>query len=84
MITRTEFDFLPAVEKAHNVFEFGEELDIREDGGFQIKLYLVWDFYVELWYNTRRHQISKLTSLSSDEVIDIYGDNINISDVFSV
>jgi hypothetical protein len=82
MITRTEFDFLPPVEKANTVFEFGEELNVREYGGFKIKLYLVWDFYVELWYYTPRHQISKLASLSADDVIDIYGDNIDISDVF--
>jgi hypothetical protein len=82
MITRTEFDFLPVTDKAQTVFEFGEELEVREYGGFRIKLYLVWDFYVELWVSTRRHQISKLVSLGLDDVIDLYGEDIDISDVF--
>jgi hypothetical protein len=83
VITRTEFDFLPAVEKAHTVFEFGEELDNREYEEFRIKLYMVSDFYVELWYSLKNIRISKLESLSLDEVVDFYGDDINISDAFA-
>jgi hypothetical protein len=82
MITRDEFDTLPAVEKVHTVFEFGEELDQREYNDFRIRLYLVWDFYVELWYNSKKVQIGKLVSLSPEEVMDLYGDNIDISGVF--
>jgi hypothetical protein len=79
VITRTEFDFLPPVEKAHTLFEFGDELDVRNDGDFRIKLYLIADFFVELWYSTNKVQISKLVSLSEEDVIDIYSDRIDIS-----
>ena len=83
MITRTEFDFLPAVEKAHTVFEFGEELDNRIHEEFKIKLYLVSDFYVELWYNIKNVRITKLESLSEEEVVDLYGEDIDISGALS-
>lgn len=82
MISRTEFDFLPAVEKVNTVFELGEELEVRSYEGFQIKLYSLGDFFVELWYSTRQHRISKLVSLSLDETIDLYGDSIDISDLW--
>ena len=82
MITRDEFDTLPPVEKAHTIFEFGEEMAQRTFGEFRIKLYNVWDFYVELWYSTKRVQISKLESLSTEDVMEFYGDEIDISDVF--
>ncbi len=82
MITRTEFDVLPPVEKAHTLFEFGDELHIRDEGDFRIKLYLISDFFVELWYSTKKVQISKLLSLSEEEVIDIYEEAIDISSAF--
>lgn len=84
MITRTEFDFLPVVEKAHTVFEFGEELARRSEKDFRIKLYLVSDFFVELWYLANNSRIAKLESLSIDEVAEIYSEHIDISDVFSL
>jgi hypothetical protein len=82
MISRTEFDVLPPVEKAHTLFEFGDELEVREEGDFRIKLYLISDFFVELWYSTFKPQIAKLVSLSDDDVAEIYSDRIDISDVF--
>jgi hypothetical protein len=82
MISRTEFDVLPPVEKAHTLFEFGDELEVREEGDFRIKLYLISDFFVELWYSNIKPQIAKLVSLSDDDVAEIYSDRIDISDVF--
>ena len=82
MITRTEFDVLPPVEKAHTLFEFGDELQVRDDGDFRIKLYLIGDFFVELWYSTKKVQINKLVSLSEEDVMDIYLDLIDITDLF--
>jgi len=83
MITRDKFDVLPAVEKVHTVFEFGEEIDRRVNGDLRIKLYLVNDFYVELFYNATRLQIGRMISLSLEEVAELYNDHIDISDVFS-
>jgi hypothetical protein len=83
MITRDKFDTLPAVEKVHTVFEFGEEIDHRVNGDFRMKLYLINDFYVELYYNATRLQIGKMISISTEEVVELYYDQIDISDVFS-
>lgn len=79
MITRTEFDVLPTVEKAYTLFELGDELDVREVGDFRIKLYLISDFFVELWFGSSNVQLTKLISLSEEDVVDIYGDSIDIS-----
>jgi hypothetical protein len=82
MISRDEFDVLPAAEKVHIVFEYGETMDQREYAEFRMKLYLIGDFYAELWINSDNHQIGNLISLSPDEVLDLYGDYIDISDVY--
>ncbi len=82
MITRTEFDVLPPVEKAHTLFELGDELDVREENGYRIKLYVIADFFVELWYTTKKTRIGKLVSLSEEDVIDLYLDRIDISYLF--
>lgn len=82
MITRTEFDDLTALEKAYALFEEGDELDTRQEGDFRIKLYLVSDFFVELWVGDNNAHDSKLLSLSEDEVLRIYDERIDISPVF--
>jgi hypothetical protein len=81
VITRTEFDVLPTVEKAYTLFELGDELDVREEGDFRIKLYLISDFFVELWFGKSNEQSTKLISLSEDDVLNIYGERIDISQI---
>jgi hypothetical protein len=83
MITRTAFDVLLPVEKIHTVLEFGEELDNHTESDFHVKLYVISDFFVELWYQRTSIRLTRLVTLSSDEVADLYADTIDISDACS-
>ncbi len=83
MITRTEFDVLPTVEKVYTLFDLGDELDVREDRGYRIKLYLISDFFVELWFGIKHPEDTQMISLSEEEVMEVYSERIDISQGFT-
>ena len=84
MITRDEFDTLPPREKAYTLFDLGDEIDSRTENDATIKLYMVGDFFVELWFSGSPVKIVNLLSLSEDEVIEKYFSRIDISGVFNL
>lgn len=78
-ITKEQFQTLSMVEQAQYVLDSGEELTARIYMYYAIKLFVVNDFFVELWYHQTGNHIGKIRILEEDAVIGIYGDNIDIS-----
>jgi hypothetical protein len=79
----TEFINLPKLEKVSLVLEQGQELMNRIYVFYNIKLYLLFDFYVEIWYKQTSNTIDKLIVVDPDEVLHLYEGQINIQDIFS-
>jgi hypothetical protein len=79
----SEFINLPKLEKVSLVLEQGQELMNRIYVFYNIKLYLLFDFYVEIWYKQTSNTIDKLIVVDPDEVLHLYEGQINIQDIFS-
>ena len=82
-MNQDEFDLLPLPEKAALVLDKGKELMNRIFLFYNIKLYMLSDFYVEIWYKQTTNKIDKLVVVELDEVAHFYESQINIQDIFS-
>ena len=79
----SEFIVLSQQEKVLLVLENGQELMNRIYVFYNIKLYMLFDFYVEVWYKQTTNKIDKLIVVELDGVLHLYENQINIQDIIS-
>ena len=72
-MTLNEFSVLNDEQKAITVWE-GEFMTYREEKGFIIMLYKVYDFYVEVYYNNQNNKLVKFNPFSSKKRLELYFD----------
>jgi hypothetical protein len=78
-----EFMRLPAVERVTLILNDGRELMDRIYLYYLIRLYKIFDFYIELWYLPASNKIDKILIFELDDVMHLYEKNIDISDIFN-
>lgn len=81
-IGKTGFVEMTKTEKVCHLFNSGEELLSRENPGFKISLYLIEDFFVEIWYSSQQKTIERIEVTTKDEVLKNYDKNIDLSNLF--
>lgn len=81
-MTLLEFSELTLEDKVYKVFENGQEILSRQFLYFDIKLYSLYDFYVELWYVPSVNKIDRVDTLNLDEVLKLYKHEFDISGLF--
>ncbi len=74
-----EFDALTLVEQISYLQGQGNRLASREVGPFQIKLYQVEGFFVELWQDPSREGSYAVTCFNDCEYLGLYGDDLWLS-----
>jgi hypothetical protein len=79
----SEFQALSHQEKVELLFDNGQELMNRIYVFYNIKLYSVFDLYVELWYKQTTNKIDKVIVVKLTDVVHLYESQINIQDLFS-
>jgi hypothetical protein len=62
-MTLYQFNLLDQTERAEILWDKGVHLANRQEKDFKILLYQVDGFYVEVWYDVNRNEISRLKSL---------------------
>ena len=80
-MTKEMFENAPLDRKVYKVFESGRELASRDFLHCHIKLFALGDFYVEVFYVPATNKIHKVDTLSLDEVLQIYQNQLDISDL---
>lgn len=76
-----KFTTFPLKEKIYLVFEHGNEIATRQFLYFNIKLYTLFGFFVEVWYVPSGNKIEKVETLSTDEILSLYKNDFDISDL---
>ncbi len=77
-----EFENYPLKEKIFLVFEHGNEIASRQFLYFNIKLYTLFGFFTEVWYIPHSNKIDKVELLSTDEILSLYKNEFDISELF--
>ena len=83
MITLERFILLSLAERLHYVFNHGNELFSKKEHQYLIKLYVLDNIYVEVWFQVAKNKIEKVVALNEEEVLLKYGELIDISDIFN-
>jgi hypothetical protein len=81
MISRTEFQMIDNVEKMALLFDQGREVMSRIYMYYNIKLYSLNDFFVEVWYRQSSNTVDKMADM--DRVFHLYEKSIDTSDLFN-
>ena len=83
MISANDFQTLPYSEKEKLILDIGEELATRLDNIFIIKLFILFDFFVEVTYLTEDNTIKQIDAITDSYLTESYLTNIDISDLFT-
>jgi hypothetical protein len=78
-----EFLALSHQEQVEILFDHGQELMNRIYVFYNIKLYSLFGFYVEIWYKQTTNKIDKVNIVNLTDVVHLYESQINIQDLFS-
>jgi hypothetical protein len=79
----SEFANCPLKEKVYLVFEHGNEVAVRQFLYFNIKLYTLFGFFAEVWYVPNNNKIDKVEVLSTDEILNLYKNEFDISELLN-
>jgi hypothetical protein len=80
---KTEFEKAPLREKVYRVLQTGKPITARQFLHYHIKLYAFSDFFVELWYVPASNKIDRVEIMSLDEVLNLYKNAFDISDLLN-
>lgn len=81
-MTLYQFKALELNEQTQATWDFGEQVAIRMTAKYKILLWVVEDFYVEIFYNYIDNQIERTRSFRNPDLTEPYLDQVDISDLF--
>jgi hypothetical protein len=84
MMTIEDFVKLPKNEQVYKLFHDGREIFVRKQLNQIIKLFLIDNLFVEIWYCSPKNIIEKITVIDEDELINLYEKEINIKELINI
>lgn len=76
-----EFRKLTIFRQVELLFESGNHVLNRIYLFYNIHLYTISDFYVEIWYRQADNKIDRVIILDPSDVLDLYDNQIGLSDI---
>lgn len=73
---QSDFERLSLHDKLAEIFENGEEINLRHFNGFTIKLFQINDFFCEIWYSSEANKIYDVQIVDINIIVGLY--NINL------
>jgi len=84
MITIEDFNRLPKNEQVYMLFHDGKEVFVRKHAQRIVKLFLIENLFVEIWYCPQKNIIEKITVVDEDDLINLYEKEINIKELINI
>lgn len=81
-LDKNRFEKKSIIDQVSIVLQDGDAILDRIYMYYHIKLFVVNDFFVELWYHQAQNTIGKVKLIEEEEIILFYGNKIDISDGF--
>ncbi len=82
MITALDFQNLTEDLKSYVLLNNGQHIAERNYSIYSIQLYAVYGFFVEVYYLPGSDEIDQILAVNSDEVLELYLADINITDLY--
>lgn len=74
-----QYNMLKPDDQALTLWESGVFIMNRKEDKYQINLYSLFDFYVEVWYDSMMNSIKKFRTFKAVDVLEPYLDRINLN-----
>ena len=84
MITIEDFSKLPKNEQVYKLFHEGKEIFVRKQSQRIVKLFLIENLFVEIWYCSQKNIIENITVIDEEELINLYEKEINIKELTNI
>lgn len=81
MITEVEFDNMCLDDKGEIVFTFGRYIATRPYYNFNVNLYKLYNYLVEVWYFCPDNQIERIEVLKSNKTYRLFAEGVNIENI---
>ncbi|NVO19618.1 MAG: hypothetical protein HXX13_07950 [Bacteroidetes bacterium] len=81
-MTPDQFRHLTSLQQMELLFDQGRELMCRIFVFYNIRLYTIGDFFVEVWYRQTTNKIDRIIIMGIDSVLELYENQIKLSDLF--
>jgi len=81
-MTLEQFKRLRSIQQVELVFDQGTEIASRIYLFYNIRLFVLFDFFVEIWYLQTTNRIDRVILLSTTDVLDIYERDIRLDTLF--
>ena len=81
-MTPDQFRRFTSLQQMELLFDQGRELMSRIFVFYNIRLYALSDFFVEVWYRQTTNKIDRIIVMGIDSVIDLYENQIKLNDLF--
>jgi hypothetical protein len=82
VITALDFQNLTEDLKSYVLLNNGQHIAERNYSIYSIQLYAVYGFFVEVYYLPGSDEIDQILAVNSDEVLELYLEDINITDLY--
>jgi len=76
-----EFQKLTIYRQVEMLFEKGQHVLNRIYLFYNVHLYTLSDFYAEIWYRQVDNKIERVVLLDESDVLDLYDNQIGLSDI---
>ena len=83
IITLEQFLRLTSIQQVELIFDQGKEVGSRIYLFYNIRLYLLFDFFIEVWYMQTTNRIENIIHLETSDVLDIYEKQIRLDNLFN-
>jgi hypothetical protein len=80
-VKSNEFRKLTIFRQVELLFEKGQHMLSRVYMFYNIQLYTLSDFYAEIWYRQADNKIDRVILLDQSDVLDLYNNQIGLSDI---
>ncbi len=84
MMTIEDFNRLPKNEQVYILFNEGKEVFARKHTQRIVKLFLIENLFVEIWYCSQNNIIENITVVEEDDLINLYEKEINIKELINI
>jgi len=82
VITALDFQNLTEDLKSYVLLNNGQHIAERNYSIYSIQLYAVYGFFVEVYYLPGSDEIDQILAVNSNEVLELYLEDINITDLY--
>ena len=84
MLNIEDFNRLPKNEQVYKLFHEGKEVFVRKQSQRNVKLFILENLFVEIWYCPHKNIIENITVIDETELINLYEKEINIKELINI